>query len=128
MIPVYTVLGALTGAAMLALTTMQFRRRRLNLRSYLLWATLWVGLITVSISAEALSPFATSIGITLPINFVTSFAVVCLFIIVFRIYQKLNMLEMRFTRLAQSMALQSFHRTQSNQEYRRSEKKPQQCC
>lgn len=93
---------------MLLLTTHELVRKKLSLPLYALWAALWLAVIATGIFPDLYAPITAQVGLQTPVQFVTSFSVLAIFMLLFRIYARLGLMERRLTRLAQVVTIERY--------------------
>ncbi len=90
---------------MLILTLHEYRKRKLSLPSVFFWSALWIGLIFTGLFPESYVQVTSELGMNTPIQFVTSFSVVVIFVILFQTYTRLGSIERKVARLAQELTV-----------------------
>jgi len=104
----YAIVAAVFGAAMLLLTTLELRRRRIGPLQYIFWTVLWLALILIGTVPQFYSALllATEVlGMYTPIHFVTTFSVLILFALVYLLGKRIADLDEKISMIVQHVAL-----------------------
>ncbi len=104
--PIYLQVATVLGLVMLAVTLHEYRKRKLGLLSLSFWSALWLGLVVTGLFPDSYVSITTQLGMNTPIQFVTSFSIVVIFVIVFETYAKLSSLDRKVAKLAQTLTIE----------------------
>lgn len=105
MISIYGALAALIGVLMAILTFREFYRGKIGRLSLLFWMGAWIGLVYTALFPDTYLVVAAYLGLALPINFITTFSIIILFLVTYQLYRKLDELNRKLTRLVQQVTL-----------------------
>jgi len=97
---------ALIGMAMLALTFVEYRRRRFRLGALLLWLFPWALLVLGSIYPPFVWFLLEILSLGMPIHIATVLSIAVLFFIVYILYIKVVDLERKLRTLVQSQSIE----------------------
>jgi len=90
---------------MMILTVREYARGRVNLPALGFWLAVWSGLLFTGLYPGAYEFVVSLLGLALPINFITTFSIIILFIVTYQIYKRVDDLNRKLTRVAQEIAL-----------------------
>lgn len=106
------VASAVFGAGMALFTTRELLQKKIRLVQYVLWMSLWLGLILVGTVPQfylALSLITSTLGMYTPIHFVTTFSILILFTVVYLLAKRVSELNEKIGLLVQKIAVQSIN-------------------
>lgn len=99
------IFGIFIALFLLYYTYLNFRKRVIALREFLLWAVLWAGLILVTIFPSIVNVFLEGLGINRALDLFEIVAIFILLIVIFHNYITVHRLENRIEKFVRSEAL-----------------------
>lgn len=99
------IFGIFIGLLLLYYTYLNFRKNVIVLREFLLWATLWIGLILVTVFPSIVNVFLEGLGINRALDLFMIVAIFILLVVIFHNYITVHRLENRIEKFVRSEAL-----------------------
>ncbi len=90
---------------MIGLTVREYLRGRINPIAVIFWSLVWIGLLLTGLFPEAYEFLVGLLGLVLPINFITTFSIIILFILTYQLYKRIDELNRKLTKLTQEIVL-----------------------
>ena len=107
----YLALAAF-GALMAYLTFREYRRRRIKLSSLILWEMLWVSITVFCLCPSLITIAIEALNVALPVHLFSVASILVLFVLVYRLYAKLEELNENLIRLAREVTLRQLDEEQ----------------
>jgi len=90
---------------MIGLTLREYLRGRVSGAAAIFWSLIWAGLLLTGLFPEAYEFVVALLGLALPINFITTFSIIFLFILAHQLYRRTSEVNRRLTKLTQEIVL-----------------------
>ena len=84
---------------------MQRKQKNFSLNEYLLWGSIWVGIVVLSFSGPLLQKTAELVGIVSGANLLIYTSITLIFYIVYRLYAKVDQQQQEITSLVTKIAI-----------------------
>ncbi|MBT3230653.1 DUF2304 domain-containing protein [Candidatus Uhrbacteria bacterium] len=89
----------------LAITTKQYRRRKVSLYWYILWTLLWLAVIIVALLPQATDPLAQLVGVERGADLLVYIAIVVLAYGLYRVLVRLEKVQKEITEVVRKVAI-----------------------
>jgi hypothetical protein len=113
---VYQYIGIIIGIIGIIYTFIRFRDGKMSPGMLLIWSTIWIILIGLSIFPNATGFFAGLTGIGRGLDVILILGLIGCYYLIFRIYNMIDNIEQQITKIAREMALKNDNQAKEDEE------------
>ena len=103
----YYLALAIFGGLMAYLTAREYLRHRIRLSSLVFWEILWISIVAFCVYPQLISIAMEALNVALPVHLFSVASILVLFVLVYRLYVRLDELNKNLVKLAREIALSS---------------------
>jgi len=107
MIEPYGIVAMLIASSMMLITLREFLHKKLSLLTFIEWTIVWLILFLTGPYPEFYKGAVATLGMATPIHFVTTFSVIVLFVMTYRLYLRITEMDKKTVKIVQHIALKS---------------------